>query len=48
MNTYTVIDCHTKEELKTYKTRKSANRAADKKNINYGAHRYSVIFTVSA
>ncbi len=40
---YTVIDLHTKlSNGKKYKTRKTARSAAERLNLIYGAHKYSV------
>ena len=42
MNSYQVIDLHTKTIVGTYDTRKAASRRADKLDQAYGATRYTV------
>lgn len=40
--TYQVIDIRTKQVVKTYADRKTARRAADRLDLQYGAVRYIV------
>jgi len=43
--TYRITDGHTKQVLPyEYKSRKTAHNAAERKNLQYGAHRYYVAF----
>lgn len=39
---YKIIDLQTGFQVGLGKTRKSANRSADRRNQEYGAHRFSV------
>lgn len=39
---YVVIDQHTGLVVGTYKTRQRARNVADRKDLEYGAYRYSV------
>jgi hypothetical protein len=40
---YLVIDGQTQTVIGTYKNRNTANTKADKRNNDYGAHRYRVV-----
>lgn len=47
---YRIMDTHTGATLATYTPEKklSARRKAEKLNLAYGAHRYSVVATIAA